>query len=1134
MAKESQADILNKIFILLDQTLGEVKKKNKAVGESNVPKGAGVVNANDISVKAVGDALSVISSAVPKLAKISKETYDNIAYGIEKIAGAINSFKMDKGALAGVNNMVSAFVQIHNVISGMSENFIKSILSLNPIKAWILGRRLGRFYGIIAKGMTAAFVKQLVDIINQVPPNRYVQSKTFKERLVNFGLMMAALLQIKEKQIMQLWMMGLFLGPKSGAAIGGFFKALIDSMIGNDKDSVKKAEAAAKMALSVATLVGTLTLSLVALVILSKTSDGKDLAIGIGLLLGVVGFALGIIKLLGSEWFKREKNKGLQGTKDIVLLIGGLTLSLAVLVLVAKKTKWTDIVQGIMMLTAVMAFAIGILLVLGKSSFKKEALEGLESLGEITLLILGMTISLTVVTYVAKKTKWTDVVQGIIMLGAIVAFAIGIIWVLSRDSFQKNAIKGILGVGAIVLAIVGLSFAMNLFADYLKKMDGISLKGIIKGTVMMGAMIMGVVAGIFALGAFLSGPQALIFWYGFAAIESISIAIASISGAMLLFVELLNKVNQLDQNAINDAVKKLVDPGEGNKSMLGCLKTIIVNLMKFNKDQAKNVKRIGKALKPVMEALSMFVDVIQKMAKMEILDHYDENGKPVYRKMKETEFVTAATNLITAFTAFINNLTTGLDTLTNLDGTKKILKTLFPRNKKRSGGIGNVIRALSDFVDVIQKMASLNVPDKWDKDGNPIHYKKLENKDFINAAITLSLAFGIFVATLGTQFGTIDKNARKAIKKLSGPLQKLMTGITDFINPIMQLAAGHIQIGEKTYDISVDTLQSAAVGIVSVISAIIDPLLEISKKDIDYGVFKDIFKSCNGAIDFIKNAIEKINTKDFPQQSKDLISGITTIINYISTRKFVQSKENAGRFEDVMEDFVDGVKELERIQMKSFTKEFIDHSANLIKGLHKIFNFLQSTKYLATAKSNSVIFKDVMKNTATGINHIKPFLSATPKQIVDLANAMKQLDAELITKEEQRTKAIQSVATNFKDMASSINQLNESLSESMRISRLYDQMKSVTSGNIIAKGVSAAVEGAGVVANKVKEALSDNKTEEQQKTKEEAKQKDREEFANVIASAVSAALTAWSESHKDLTVQFSDSPEKIFGEVYNM
>ena len=94
-------------------------------------------------------------------------------------------------------------------------------------------------------------------------------------------------------------------------------------------------------------------------------------------------------------------------------------------------------------------------------------------------------------------------------------------------------------------------------------------------------------------------------------------------------------------------------------------------------------------------------------------------------------------------------------------------------------------------------------------------------------------------------------------------------------------------------------------------------------------------------------------------------------------------------------------------------------------------------------------------------------------------------------------------------------------------------MKSITSGNIIAKGVSAAVEGAGAVASKVKEALNGNKSEEQQKAKEEAKQKDREELAAVIGNAVSAALAAWSESHKDLTVQFSDSPEKIFGEIRN-
>ena len=51
-------------------------------------------------------------------------------------------------------------------------------------------------------------------------------------------------------------------------------------------------------------------------------------------------------------------------------------------------------------------------------------------------------------------------------------------------------------------------------------------------------------------------------------------------------------------------------------------------------------------------------------------------------------------------------------------------------------------------------------------------------------------------------------------------------------------------------------------------------------------------------------------------------------------------------FKDVIEDFVDGIKELNRIQMNLFNKEFIDYSTNLVSGLNEIFNFLQYTKYI--------------------------------------------------------------------------------------------------------------------------------------------------------------------------------------------
>ena len=182
-------------------------------------------------------------------------------------------------------------------------------------------------------------------------------------------------------------------------------------------------------------LIGGLTLALTILTYVAKNTKLSDVAQGILMLTTITAFAIGIIKLLGSKWFKQGKNEGLKGTKDLLLLIGGLTLATVALVLVAKNTKWTDVAQGMMMLTTVMAFAAGILLVLGKGSFKKNALKGLKSLEKIMLLIGGLTLSIAILTYVAKKTRWQDMVQGIIMLTAVVAFALGLIWILSRDSF---------------------------------------------------------------------------------------------------------------------------------------------------------------------------------------------------------------------------------------------------------------------------------------------------------------------------------------------------------------------------------------------------------------------------------------------------------------------------------------------------------------------------------------------------------------------------------------------------------------------------------------------------------------------------------------------------------------------------
>ena len=578
-------------------------------------------------------------------------------------------------------------------------------------------------------------------------------------------------------------MMGIFLGPKIGASIGGFFKELIDKLAGG-KNGVEKANAAAKVALSIAALVGTLTLCLVALVILWKTNDIKDLLGGFGLLTMVVAFALGIIKRLGSKWFKREKNEGLQGTKDILLLIGGLTLSLAVLVLVAKKTKWQDMVQGIMMLSAVMAFAKGILLVLRKSSFKKDALEGLESIGKITLLILGITASLALVTYVAKKTRWQDMVQGIIMLAAVVAFAIGLIWVLSRDSFQKNAIKGLAGVGAIVLLIAGSSAAMLIFAEYVKKIDGVKKESAWRAFGLMWAVIGGMVALAAIIGAIWStGIGAGVFAAAFVGVEMIAAMIASVSGAILLFVELIEKTKALTKADISIAYDRIIGKGANDtESLVGCLVSI-VNAIDENIrwKAAPKIAAIRLALRPLISALSQFVDVVQKMASLQIADQWDKNGNPIhYLKLTPSKFKDAAKNLTDAFSTFLKDLSDGLK---GFDiSSMAIIQLLFPRqsglSKLLTGekpGIGLVIKTLSDFIDVIQKMASMSVPDKWDKDGKPISYKKLDpEKDFKSAAVNLSGAFSTFISELGKGLEDVSIKSAIVLKLLGGDISGVL------------------------------------------------------------------------------------------------------------------------------------------------------------------------------------------------------------------------------------------------------------------------------------------------------------------------------------------------------------------------
>jgi hypothetical protein len=176
------------------------------------------------------------------------------------------------------------------------------------------------------------------------------------------------------------------------------------------------------------------------------------------------------------------------------------------------------------------------------------------------------------------------------ILAVFVAASIGLLFLLSLVAKNKETmINALIGTAAIVLMIAGVSGAMLIFGEFLKKLNDITDKTIAWGIGLTVAMI----AGMIGLAHLLS-PLAVdpLFWAGFGMVETIAIMIASISGAMLLFSNLLKEIKNLSKEDIQDAVDKLIM----KDGMVDALRSIIDALDDFVIKSANKVAAIGKAI----------------------------------------------------------------------------------------------------------------------------------------------------------------------------------------------------------------------------------------------------------------------------------------------------------------------------------------------------------------------------------------------------------------------------------------------------------------------------------------------------------------------------------------------------------
>src|SRR5574344_2585346 len=96
-------------------------------------------------------------------------------------------------------------------------------------------------------------------------------------------------------------------------------------------------------------------------------------------------------------------------------------------------------------------------------------------------------------------------------------------------------------------------------------------------------------------------------------------------------------------------------------SVLGSMQAIVKAFGDF--DGKAMALIVSLALRPILTTISDYIDIIMKVATMNYIAGYDDNGKPMYEHLPTTVFADAASAVTKGFTEFLKGLSDGFEKL---------------------------------------------------------------------------------------------------------------------------------------------------------------------------------------------------------------------------------------------------------------------------------------------------------------------------------------------------------------------------------------------------------------------------------------------------------------------------------------
>ncbi len=953
----------------------------------------------------------------------------------------INVFKKEESFVA--DGRIKSFMDLFSMFASIPLLAIKRIVKLGKSLNAELGKNISDFF------------IQIITLIK----TEFKDNKTFKSQLKSFMDLFSMFASIPAFAVLRLALLGKVLNAELGKKIGSFFSSLINELNKSGKDKTENAQKTIK---AFSTLLLSLTISFMAIVAMVMIAKPLEIAGALGVLTALTLGSYLLIKGLSDKKFQENSKEALVTIVSIILIMGAMTVVSLIAIKIGKNYKEAAI--GLAAVVIMSGICLGLMYGLSKLKYG-DAKKALKIASAISLSIVALTLSVLAfvgVTKVMKNVGWEEWGMSILATTILVAGMAAILWGLSKIPKSKMT-SGIIGLTMISLACLGITLVMNTYAKYVQKVKNISWEEIWRSLGLAGLLITGV-GGIMFVAGLLSGPQAIPFYAGLAAMGTISLAIFMITKSLTRFTDFILKTKKLTTADIENATSIII--GDGKKSLLGCLHAIIESMSKFGIWGSLKVRIIARNIMPIFKSLSSFVDVIQKMANMEIIDHYEsKNGKqiPIYRKMTKQEFSNAATTLSVAFTEFMNQLYKEFNSPAKLQQIRLILNTF------KKGSVGDLMNGVSSFANAITGFASLTVPDKWDANGNPTHYIKLSEKDFINAANVLASTFSTFIITLKDKLKYNEQNIKQLISifgsKDENSFTNLIDSVSHAIDPLAKIASGKwndVKITKESLLAAVDTL--------------VDPIIKF---------------------------VKKLNTNS----------------SKIKSANKIQKK-----FTNITDSIIKVASNIAKINGEKFYKNTISFQ----KGSLVLFDTLNDvdSSYLKKAQ----IYKDTLVNMATGLNKLHEITSKSLDPFKTNAEALTSFDTELITQRDARNKAMTEITTNFQNMNEQVNKFNDGFRGALELLKKYLDAKTKSEHNMFKEfneGTKQTFESVGSSVAKSVDKIGNTYNPSNNPNITQSPNSNAE-----LVNAITGALAAWSHTSKNITLELSDAGVKAIGKVY--